>query len=52
MKDDKDNKSKLDQNNPKVFTPEPPQVMNPSEPLKKNTDRDKASKRKKKVKRG
>jgi hypothetical protein len=49
MKNDKNDKSKPDQNNP-VHTPEPPQVMNPSEPPKRNADGDKTSKDKKKKK--
>jgi hypothetical protein len=49
MKSDKEDKSKTDQNNPNVFTPEPPQVMNPSEHPKKNRDGEKASKNKKKA---
>ena len=50
MKSDKNEKAKPDQNKPGVFTPEPPQVMNPTEHPKKNADGDKASKEKKKEK--
>jgi hypothetical protein len=50
MKNDKDDKSKSGQNNPNVHTPEPPQVMNPSERPDKNADGDKASKSQKKEK--
>lgn len=50
MKSDKDDKSKPDQNKPKVFTPEPPQVMDPSERLKEKGNTGNASKSKKKEK--
>ena len=52
-RDDKDNKKDKkgsDQKHPGVFTPEPPQVMNPSEHPKKNTDDSKSSKSKTKEK--
>lgn len=47
MNNDKDNKSKPDPNKPNVHTPEPPQVMNPSEEPRKHED-DKTSKPKRK----
>jgi hypothetical protein len=47
MKSDKNDKTKPDQKNPSVYTPEPPQVMNPSERPKENAGGDKASKSKK-----
>jgi hypothetical protein len=50
MKSDKNDQTKGDQKTPNVHTPEPPQVMNPSEPPKKDADGDKASKDKKKEK--
>lgn len=50
MNNDKDDKDKKDQENPSVYTPEPPQVMNPTERPKKNTDEDKGPKEKKKEK--
>lgn len=50
MKDDKEAKGKPSQNQPNVFTPEPPQVMNPSERSKKDADDGKHSKDKKKEK--
>lgn len=50
MKDDKEAKGKPGQDQPNVFTPEPPQVMNPSERSKKDADDGKDSKDKKKEK--
>ncbi|HMJ71092.1 MAG TPA: hypothetical protein VK508_19465 [Cyclobacteriaceae bacterium] len=50
MKSDKNDKTKPDQNKPSVYTPEPPQIMNPSEQSKKSADENKASKSKKNAK--
>ena len=50
MENDKKDKTKSDTKNPNVYTPEPPQVMNPSEQPKKNSRSDKPSKTKKEEK--
>lgn len=50
MNTDKPDPNKNESDNHNVVTPEPPQVMNPSEHPKKNSGDDKHSKNKKKEK--